>query len=179
MSRFVLLILVLCLPCTAVSATQWTETARSRHVPEFQRIRATSARVLYALQVGYKVSPTFKVLVDALETRLVFVYLRDAQCRNGQPEGCTLLDGQVGTLRYLHVHVNAKVPTRDLTVMLGHELQHALEIAEEATVVDQTSLDAFYGRIGLSNNLELQVYETAAALRVARAIRQELMAGGY
>ena len=147
--------------------------------PQLQRLRGTSDRVRYAIDVAYRVSPTFRGLVDTIESSSVVVYVKDAVCSKGQPSACTLLASTSETVRYLHVHVNTKQAVRDLAMMLAHELQHVIEIAQEPSVVDQTSLAALLRRIGLPSTPEPGVYETRAALSVAAKVRRELMDAGY
>ena len=61
-----------------------------------------------------------------------------------------------------------------LGVLLGHELQHAIEVAQEAWVHDQATLTALYQRIGMHGGHH--VYDTIAAQQVGRMVRRELLA---
>jgi hypothetical protein len=58
--------------------------------------------------------------------------------------------------------------------LLGHELQHAIEIAEAPEVYDEPGLVKLYQRIGVRGGLH--VYDTLAAQEMGRAVRKELVA---
>src|SRR5262249_51768649 len=57
--------------------------------------------------------------------------------------------------------------------MLGHELQHAVEVAETAQIRDEEGLRRFYALHGVAGAIEL-AYETDAARQAEIAIRKEL-----
>jgi hypothetical protein len=59
-----------------------------------------------------------------------------------------------------------------MVVTLGHELQHALEVAGASQVVSQATFAAFYARIGQAHRPGR--CETRAARQVALRIRAEL-----
>ena len=59
---------------------------------------------------------------------------------------------------------------------LGHELQHAVEVAREPWVVDQASFEGLYRHIGQPSAVESRVpcYETAAAKRAGERVLAEI-----
>ena len=62
--------------------------------------------------------------------------------------------------------------------MLGHELQHAVEIAEAVDVIDAASMATLYRRIGEPTRsvVAAQCYDTAAARDVGTVVLTELRA---
>ena len=60
---------------------------------------------------------------------------------------------------------------------LGHELFHAIEIAEEPSVVSQEALADFYTRIGTqtSGRQGLRTFETAGAAAAGLRARRQLL----
>ena len=57
---------------------------------------------------------------------------------------------------------------------LGHELQHAVEVAEEGAIVDQRSLQALYGRIGFATEDRRRQFESHAAREAGDQVRRDL-----
>ena len=61
---------------------------------------------------------------------------------------------------------------------MGHELQHAVEIADRPTIVDTASMQREYERIGYVNHIASTAgiisFETDLALRVGDRIFREL-----
>jgi hypothetical protein len=81
-----------------------------------------------------------------------------------------------GGRRYLAISVDPKYAGCQLTALLGHELQHAAEIAGEPSVVDARSLAAVYRRIGFaSGRWEQERYESRAAIDVGRQVMRETL----
>jgi hypothetical protein len=68
-------------------------------------------------------------------------------------------------------------PTVVQLIALGHELQHAVEIADAAQVVDAPTLAAHYSRIGAQTNAGSPVltFETDAARKTSMQVRRELV----
>ena len=60
---------------------------------------------------------------------------------------------------------------------LGHELFHAIEIAEEPSVVNAETLAAFYSRIGIKTGDSggWQTFETEAAAAAGLRARRQLL----
>ena len=63
--------------------------------------------------------------------------------------------------------------------MLGHELRHAIEIANAASVVDETSLGAEYRRIGFASGAMRAGcgYDSRAAIDAGQQVWSELNRG--
>jgi hypothetical protein len=75
---------------------------------------------------------------------------------------------------------NSATPTQILTVViqiatLGHELQHAVEIAEAPEVVDARSLARFYARVGSERTSgACRLFDTQAAVDIGWQVSREL-----
>ena len=60
---------------------------------------------------------------------------------------------------------------------LAHELQHAVEVIEDESVIDEASLIALYRRIGQQSGGNAPMrWETAAAQQTGFKVRRELVA---
>ena len=73
------------------------------------------------------------------------------------------------------MQIRADLSRREAIALIGHELQHALEIADATEVRDTTSLVRLYERIGHMSIGE-HAYDTEAARDTGRVVRRELAA---
>src|SRR5262249_48617155 len=81
-----------------------------------------------------------------------------------------------GKSRWVQVLVNPRRPTNEILAMIGHELQHAVEIGENPNVVDQATMTELYVRIGTRScrNTARACYETAEGQGTGGTIFREL-----
>jgi hypothetical protein len=166
--RIVLLSLVLLISSRALDAETIAEDRR-RH------IRTTDQRLIRLVQDGVRASETFRRLVDRLNRSDVVVYL---ECSPGSQssDGRLTFISSVAGLRYVHVRV-ARLPAADVQIaLIGHELQHAVEIADAPGVVDSRSLAREYQRIGfLSPRITPGVsFDSDAAVEAGNRVLREL-----
>jgi hypothetical protein len=75
-------------------------------------------------------------------------------------------------LRYVRVTLNSDNAPFAIIALLGHELQHALEVAREPEVRSQETLLAFYKRVGITVAGGLK--DTSEARKLGRQVRSEL-----
>jgi hypothetical protein len=136
-------------------------------------VRTTEHKVTSLIDLGLAESPTFRQLVDQLNASDVIVYV--ALKQTGDDLGAYLAHDIVvaGGRRYLHVAIDTFGTDRHIVARLGHELQHALEVAQAPDVRDAAGLKRLF------TGLDIREYcrgclETAAALRVQAAIDSEL-----
>jgi hypothetical protein len=123
-------------------------------------------------------SPIVRELIDRLNQSSVIVYLRH------RVFGPVTVDGQIGLLSASRTHrflvIELACDRSELTQMatLAHELQHALEIAGEPSVVDIPTLVRFYTRVGsaLQPMGVTMTFETQAAADTGARARHELLA---
>lgn len=127
-------------------------------------------------------SAVVRCLVEDLERSDVFVYVKgEMSLIDGAPKGgqqaaaAHLVFGvAAGGIRYLHVTVDTWLAGGwDAVPLLGHELQHALEVAAAPEVRDQRSFETLYSRIGWQSGT--QTYETDRARATGRRIQNELL----
>jgi hypothetical protein len=141
---------------------------------EDRRVRAGDARIQMLLAQGIRRSATFASLVSALSATDVIVYIEPVRSLPPLTSGRLLLISQVHTAqRYLRIQVLSQMPASDLISTIGHELQHALEVAAASDVQDQSGLERLYRQIGQAGSAK-QSYDTAAAQEAGRRIRMEL-----
>ena len=71
--------------------------------------------------------------------------------------------------------VSLEVRKGEMIALIGHELRHAVEVAEAGDVHDQDSLTLLYQRIGERGRGE-HLFDTVAAQTTGRQVRKELLA---
>lgn len=138
-----------------------------------RRIRTTDPSVRKLLKRGYRQSPAFRDLVTRLQRSDVFVYVEEVPRLPGALEGRTMILPKAHGHRYVRIQIAMRGSTDDSIALLGHELQHAVEIADAADVGDESAMAALYGRIGVRSGQH--IYDTVAAQEMGRRIRRELL----
>jgi hypothetical protein len=141
-------------------------------------LRSADRDLMSLVVEGLARSSTLRDLVHHLERAQVIVYLSRGLLPPAT-EGRTRLLTAANGWRYLSIDFDWHLANFDLIARLGHELQHATEIADRAEVVDEPSLAALYERIGTKQSSPLSpvvAYETTRALEVGQQIYRELFA---
>lgn len=140
-----------------------------------RHVRTTTPYVQQLLSLGLDRSPTFHALIARLEATDVIVYIEPVAALPNAISGRLLLLPYAGTQRYLRIQVAFGLPSTETIALLGHELRHALEVAEARNVRDQKDLIALYQRIGDRSREDLHQYDTAAARSTGRRVQRELV----
>lgn len=140
-------------------------------------IRALDSGINALLERGLARSPTFRRLYELLGESDLIVHLE----RGAQPwlgAGFNQFVAEVAERRFLRITLNVAQIDDDAVALLGHELQHAVELASEPDVADLAAYERLYRRIGYrSCTRELRCFDTAAAVAAGRAVRMELRQG--
>lgn len=144
-------------------------TSPTRHV------RTTDGYVQGLLKTGLKRSPTFATLVRALEGTDVIVYIQAVNVLPADLAGRMLIMRDTGDQRYLRIQVTTGGAPADVIALIGHELRHALEVADASGVRDDATLAALYERIGERGSRK-RFFDTAAARTAGDQVYRELLA---
>jgi hypothetical protein len=122
-------------------------------------------------------SPEVRALIDRLEATDVIVYIRGRNFADPELDGRVALLAATKLQRYLVIELSCMKATLVQMATLGHELYHAVEIAEEPSIVDARTLAAHYRRIGEQQGdaIGRQTFETGAAFEAGRRTRRELL----
>ena len=139
-----------------------------------RRVRSTHPRIIEMLDIGAHRSRTFAGLLAAIDRSDVIVYIERAHSMPAKLDGRLLLLPLANNHRYLRIQVRADLPRDELIPLIAHELQHALEIAEQPGVRDQAAMVSLYQRIGEAS-LGAHAYDTAAARSMGKLVRAELV----
>ncbi len=134
-------------------------------------VRPTDSRSADLLRTAVASSPTVAALVASLEGTDVIVCVQVTLRRFGFAGDLRILTS-AGGRRYLMIRVSAEQSPSDQVAYLGHELQHANEIALAHDVRDDPGLMRLMARIGHQGLGG--TFETDAARRVTRRVQAEL-----
>lgn len=137
-------------------------------------VRASDAELIALLAEGVKKSPTLRALVARLNKSDVIVYVRmDVTSKQGNGR-LTFLTANAG-YRYLVVHVPTGVSKVKQLTALGHDMQHAVFVADAPIVTDLQSFRHEFERIGsvTSNGRDLS-FASPAAVETRNRIQREL-----
>ena len=138
------------------------------------RVRAMQPRVEKLLATGMQRSPSFRQLVHRLEQSDVIVYI-DARydLRAGVGASMRFL-ATSATDRFVRIQLDARNNHNVLVSLLGHELQHAVEVADNAAVRSAEDLRVFYRDTGLRTGPDS--FDSQAAREMGYLVRAELLA---
>lgn len=167
--------LIVVLVCIAVGLPAVLD---AKSGPHLARLRALHPGLKEVLRVGRDGSPTFRALVDRLDASDVVVYLEYADLPAGLLGQMTFISAVAG-FRYLLVQVRSGLDQRGTTSILGHELQHAVEVADQPEIVDHLSFARAYARFGFRRSpagVRGQAFDTVAAIVAGRQVARDLAA---
>jgi len=140
-----------------------------------RHVRSEDRAVRHLLKRGLTHSVTFRNMMARLERSDVIIYIEQVPRLPGALEGRMMMLPSAHGQRYVRIQLAMRGAPDDSIAILGHELQHALEVAQEDWVNDQATLAALYQRIGIGARGH-HVYDTLAAQEVGRIVRRELLA---
>jgi len=106
-------------------------------------VRSTDPRALAWIQGGAEGSQTFRELLNRLSTSDLIVYVQVVD-RLNNAFGHTYIVKATETVRYVRVEVVPSGNFAEMIALVGHELQHAVEIAGAPKVRDRQTLAQFY-----------------------------------
>jgi hypothetical protein len=131
------------------------------------RIRSANSRLERAVTQGRCWSPTFRALVETVESSRAFVYVLEVPYLPSHMDGCVPLDvGGTGSNRYFRVLIKAGQDDTQRIIVIGHELQHVLEHIDGGVAID--------GQQSRTWQMARNQYETRSALETEKRIGSEL-----
>lgn len=148
----------------ATAGPSWTRT----------HMRPLSSAAIALLADATERSSIVTTLLKELEQTDIVVYLTDAMpgVARGSASYLVFLSRDASA-RYLLVRIDRwRVSLPERIVLLGHELQHALEVAAAPEVKDADGLAQLYRRIGWEAQKDR--FESAGAKAVSNRVRKQL-----
>jgi len=168
-ARRIVLTVVMVVVGMATSSVAQTPT------PPLIRVRGADPIVAGMIAEAAQSSPTFRRLVAAIDQTDGLVYAIRGRCPDGiracLPHALTI----AGTNRLLTVVIDHRLLGIEAEAILGHELQHALEILSDPTVTTGAAIYRFYDAHATRAGNR---FETAAAEAAGVAVRAELTRRG-
>lgn len=139
-------------------------------------VRTIDARLQSEINEGLARSAFFRDLVARLDASDVIVYAQSQCGMSRRIFGRLAFMGTGGGRRYVHVLVSCRLTDDEQIAALGHELRHAVEIADAPSVVDTPSLGEEYRRIGFASHgvRSGTGFESRAAIDAAHQVWAEL-----
>jgi hypothetical protein len=148
---------------------------------ELPCLRTHDPLIAELIATGRDRSPTFRSLLARLEQSNLIVHLkRAAGPWTKTPRGFTRFVGSTGGYRYVQVTIaNAATPSVELVALVGHELQHRVELVEAPAVVDPVTYHELYRAIGYPSCRSRRCYDTNEAVIVGQRVLAELNAAPF
>lgn len=140
------------------------------------RVRPDGERAATLLRRGVERAPTLRHLIDEVEAHDVIVYLQlQPRLANGTG-GCLTWMHAHDRYRYVRASLNPLLNEDQLIAVIGHELQHVLEIAKAPSVRDRNSMVTLFREIGFRGTGAGDVWDTLAARSTGSVIRRQVAA---
>ena len=137
------------------------------------RVRPMHTRVGTLLATGMDRSATFRQLVRQIEESDVIVYIEARHdLRSGVGASMRFVT-RSATDRFLRIQLNADYSDHTLVALLGHELQHVVEVADQPAVQSADDLRAFYRRTGVRTGPDS--FDSELARDTGYQVRAELI----
>ena len=123
----------------------------------FVNVRPLDETAALFLQFGAAESPHFREIVGTLEASNVIVYVEVRQESNRPVSGGLRFLGEAHGVRWVRATVDSGTSNRvrtfqdiiRLTAILGHELHHAMEASEAASLADIHEFEQYFRMIGV------------------------------
>jgi len=147
--------------------------------PRDPHIRSLCPELAGAIAAGVSGSDTFRDLIAHIETSDVVAYLVRHRSPSAAVAAHVSFISTAGGRRYVYVVIDPRYAGCRLIALLGHELQHVVEIGDEPSVVDEGSLAAFYRRVGFSaGRREAEDFDSQKAIDTGQRVMREMLAPG-
>ena len=161
----------------ALFATDRAAASPARDPNSSDVLRPANQFLKNLVQEGLARSATLRDLVARLESDGIIVYLNSGLPLGPNTVGRTRFMGAGGKTRYLMTDLDDRLAKPELLALLGHELEHTVEIGDDPSVVDDATLIALYQQIGSAHGTKQnrqQWFETDAAIETGRRVYGEL-----
>ena len=141
-------------------------------------VRPITPELTRLVDRGYRQSRTFRAIVDGLVESFIIVHLVPAESLpSGVAGGLKFVTTTNNGYRYLRIFMRTDLDPAVQIAVLGHELQHALEIGRAPQVVDLGTLRDFYRLTGVESCLDSrqECYDTPLAQSMDHMVYAEVL----
>jgi hypothetical protein len=136
-------------------------------------VRALDAAAVIAFERGQRDSKRFRALVAELECTDVIVHIVTTLGLPSRVAGTTRFVAHLGGVRYLRVEISSAITPKMRVAILGHELQHACEVAH-SNADSAAAMSVLYESIGRRSDEVPEGFETKGAEQAGHAVWSEL-----
>jgi hypothetical protein len=137
------------------------------------RVRPMQPLVEKLIATGMGRSAAFRQLVRQIEGSDVIVYIEARRdLRSGLGASMRFIATSASD-RFVKIHLDASHNRHVLVALLGHELQHVVEVAQNRSIRSAEDLRAFYKKLGLRTGPDS--YDSEAARQMGYRVREELL----
>ena len=142
--------------------------------PVSVHVRAGNAPIATLIRQASERSHTFRSLLDTINASDSIVYIEPGRCGM---RACFVNVTKAGSHRMLWVMLNLRGVDCDLMGLIGHELQHTVEVLADPRVTNATAMHFFYSQMA-DERSDGRVFETIAATKAGEAVRDEVRQTG-
>jgi hypothetical protein len=137
------------------------------------RVRPMQPLVDKLVATGMGRSAAFRHLVRQIEASDVIVYIEARRdLRAGVGASMRFL-ATSATDRFVKIHLDANHNPNVLVALLGHELQHVVEVAQNRSIRSADDLRTFYRETGMRTGPDS--FDSEAARQMGYLVREELL----
>ena len=143
----------------------------------FNHLRSNETFLRDVVIEGYARSGTFRDLVDATERLSCIVYVTIAVNMPAGMRGALLLrPAGRREMPILRVVLKSNLSREEAIATIAHELQHVVEAVTTIPASGQWNMSAAFDKLdpARAHTTGVHVYETDAAVKVSRTVRNEL-----
>lgn len=133
-----------------------------------QRLRPLDPTAAQSLASGRERSALFRSLAARIERSDLIVYISSERPIPEGFDGRLQFASATPSVRYLHIVVRGSLRPDAFVATLGHELMHAVELADHLEVRCVESLYTLYSEIGYS--VDGQSFDTRAAVEAGQRV---------
>jgi hypothetical protein len=137
------------------------------------RVRPLDPWAVEALRLAIERSQTVRDLIAELDASDLIVHVETRVALPFGVAGTTRLSASTGSRRYVRILLLRDPLPVNRVAVLGHELQHACEIAR-SPARDASGMRVLFDAIGRPAVGERTAYETEAAIKVSRVVWYEV-----
>lgn len=137
-------------------------------------VRTMNTHLQTVIAEGMARSSSFRELVTRIDASDVIVYAELECTMSERLFGNLTFMSAAGGRRFVMIRISCALTSPAQVAALGHELRHAVEIANAPSVVNEVSLAAEYRRIGFPARAVSRGFDSRAAIETGQRIWVEL-----
>jgi hypothetical protein len=134
-------------------------------------VRGSNAAITTLINLASERSNTFRGLVNTINARDGIVYIEPGTCEHGM-QACLVNVTMAGQTRIVWVKLHVQGDDCDLMGLIGHELQHTIEVLGNRQVTSSGALYFFLSQEADAGTSP--AFETDAAKRIGETVRTEV-----